>query len=278
MRLLSESFNDMMSRLEEAYGQLAGALDSQKRFVADASHELRTPLTSIRANAGFLIERPDAAPEDREAALHDIAAESERMSRLIHDLLTLARADAGHQLEKAPLDLAALVQDVARQARNLHPAREIRVEVEPARVAGNEDALKQLLWILIDNAVRHTRESGRLRLALTLRNARAHLIVADDGEGISEAHLPHVFERFYQADSARSGGGAGLGLSIARWVVEDHGGTISASNNDHGGATLAIDLPLVPDTSEVPDDAALSPSDANRSPPSEAVPAASACD
>jgi signal transduction histidine kinase len=269
MRRLSESFNDMMARLEEAYRQLAEALDSQKRFVADASHELRTPLTSIRSNAGFLLDRPEAAREDREAALRDIAAESERMSRLIHDLLTLARADAGQHLEKAPLDLAAVLQDIARQARNLHPACEIRVETEPVTIAGNEDALKQLLWILIDNAVRHTHDGGRLRLALVRRDAYARLIVADDGEGIPESHLAHIFERFYQADAARSGGGAGLGLSIARWIVEDHGGGISAHNNDHGGATFALDLPLANDATEALDDHLLA-----QSQPAETVPSA----
>src|ERR1700730_9597113 len=102
----------MLERLADAQSRLAGALEAQRRFVADASHELRTPLTTIRSNAGLLLRRPDIAPADREAALRDIASESERMSRLVHDLLILARADAGQHLEKAPLDLAALVHEV----------------------------------------------------------------------------------------------------------------------------------------------------------------------
>ncbi|HEY7466117.1 MAG TPA: HAMP domain-containing sensor histidine kinase [Dehalococcoidia bacterium] len=251
LRRLSESFNGMMSRLEAAHSRLSDALDSQKRFVADASHELRTPLTTIRSNAGFLLQHPDAKDEDRLAALHDIAGESERMSRLVHDLLTLARADSGFHLEKAPVELAALLQDVTRQAGNLHPSLQFRADGAPASVEGNEDALKQLLWILIDNAARHTGEGGRIRLAAELREDGVSLIVADDGEGIPDADLPHVFDRFYQADVARSKGGSGLGLSIARWIVDEHGGRISAHNNDHGGATVVVELPASPPALEV---------------------------
>jgi signal transduction histidine kinase len=243
LRRLSESFNGMMSRLEAAHRQLSEALDSQKRFVADASHELRTPLTTIRSNAGFLLQHPDAKEEDRLAALKDIASESERMSRLVHDLLTLARADGGFHLEKAPVELAAVVHAVARQAGNLHPSLQVRADAPPASVDGNEDALKQLLWILIDNAARHTGDGGRIRLAVEPRESSVSLIVADDGEGIPEADLPHVFDRFYQADAARSKGGSGLGLSIAHWIVDEHGGRISAHNNDHGGATVVVELP-----------------------------------
>jgi len=243
VRRLSESFNGMMSRLEDAHGRLSGALDSQKRFVADASHELRTPLTTIRSNAGFLLQHPDARTEDREAALGDIASESERMSRLIQDLLTLARADGGFHLEKTDLDLAGVVQDVARQAGNLHPGRQIRADVVAGRVSGSADGIKQLLWILIDNAVRHTSADGRIRVGLEQQDGVARLLVADDGEGIAEADLPRVFDRFYQAGAARSNGGSGLGLSIASWIVEEHGGRISAHNNDHGGATVVVELP-----------------------------------
>jgi signal transduction histidine kinase len=119
VRRLSESFNEMMARLDEAYRRLALALESQQRFVADASHELRTPLTSIRSNTGFLVQHPDARAPDREAALRDIAGESERMSRLVNDLLTLARADAGQRLESRPFDLQATVLDVSRLDRKI---------------------------------------------------------------------------------------------------------------------------------------------------------------
>jgi signal transduction histidine kinase len=244
VRRLSLSFNGMMARLEEARSQLTAALDSQKRFVADASHELRTPLTTIRSNAGFLLQHPDAREQDREAALRDIADESERVSRLIQDLLTLARADGGFRLERAALDLRGLVEDVARQAEKLYTTRDIRSNLQTATVDGNADALKQLLWILLDNAARHTSDGGRIRIAMEQREGYASLMVADDGDGIPEDDIERVFDRFYQANAARSGGASGLGLSIARWIVEEHEGRISANNNDHGGATLRVELPM----------------------------------
>jgi signal transduction histidine kinase len=243
VRRLSESFNAMMTRLQAAYGQLAEALASQKRFVADASHELRTPLTTIRSNTGFLIQRPDARAEDRQAALQDIAGESERMSRLVQDLLTLARADAGYHLEKAAVDLFAIASEVSRQARNLHPQRDIACTGDAVTMAANEDALKQLLWILIENAVRHTGEGGHVRIEVARQGGGARLNVIDDGEGIPSADLERIFDRFYQADAARSGSGAGLGLAIARWIAEEHGGSISARNNRCRGATFSVELP-----------------------------------
>ena len=246
VRRLSESFNGMMSRLQESHLQLSGALESQKRFVADASHELRTPLTTIRANADFLQAHPEAREEDRLAAINDITSESERMSRLIQELLTLARADGGFHLEKSPLNLAPLVEDVMRQAASTHPDRNLRADTSPASIEANQDAIKQLLWILIDNAARHTAEGGNIRLALEQRDSALELIVADDGEGIPEADLPRVFDRFFQADAARAAGRSGLGLSIASWIAEEHGGRISARNNDHGGATVIVDFPLSP--------------------------------
>jgi signal transduction histidine kinase len=244
VRRLSESFNGMMSRLEDAYGRLSDTVEAQRRFVADASHELRTPLTTIRSNAGFLLQHQDAREEDRRAAVEDIASESDRMSRLIHDLLTLARADGGHHLETGPVELGSLVSDVARQAGKLYPELQVRTDVQEVSVTGNEDGLKQLLWILIDNAVRHTRSDGRIRLAVETDVGKVRLMVVDDGEGIPPADLSRIFDRFYQADIARSKGGSGLGLSIATWIVDEHGGAISARNNDHGGATISIELPL----------------------------------
>ena len=246
VRLLSESFNGMMSRLEESHLQLSGALESQKRFVADASHELRTPLTTIRANADFLQAHPEARQEDRLAAITDITSESERMSRLVQELLTLARADGGFHLEKTPLNLGPIVEDVVRQAANIHTTRNLRANAAPMSIEANEDAVKQLLWILIDNAARHTAEGGNIRLALEQRDGALELIVADDGEGIPEDDLPRVFDRFFQADAARAAGRSGPGLSIASWIVEEHGGGIAARNNDHGGATVLVEFPLSP--------------------------------
>ena len=244
VRLLTGSFNGMLDRLQQAYRELEDALNSQKRFVADASHELRTPLTTIRTNAGYLLQAGDADPGERAAALRDITAESERMSRLVRDLLTLARADAGHRLEMSPLDLTPAVADVCRQARTLYPVRCIDlVHDESVPLHGNEDALKQLVWILVDNAVKHTNDGGHIRLELVHRMGRAVLHVTDDGRGIPRDDLAHIFDRFYQADAARSDGSAGLGLAIARWIAAEHGGRVLAYNNRTRGATLRVELP-----------------------------------
>jgi two-component system OmpR family sensor kinase len=242
---LQRSFNQMLRQLEDAYLRLRSALVAQRRFVADASHELRTPLTTIRGNVGLLLKRDDITSEDRVAALNDIAGESERMSRMVQDLLTLARADAGYHLEKAPIDLRPIVQDVSRQAQALQPTRRIELlDGVPAFVNGNADAIKQLLWILIDNAFKHTGEDGYIRLRLLRNGQSASLVVSDDGPGIAKEDLERIFERFYQADAARSGEGTGLGLAIARWIAREHGGRVYAGNNPEGGAAFTVELPV----------------------------------
>jgi signal transduction histidine kinase len=240
---LTASFNHMLQQLQDAYSRLQGALAAQRRFVADASHELRTPLTTIRSNAGLMLNREDITAEDRHAALQDIADESERMSRLVQDLLMLARADAGYHLDRAPLDVQPIVQDVYRQAQKLHPTRGLELtDSAAAPINGNSDALKQLVWILVDNAVKFTPEGGHVRMALTSQNGHVHLTVADEGPGIPEADRERIFQRFYQADPARSSDGSGLGLAIAQWIAVEHGGTISARNGERG-AVFDVELP-----------------------------------
>jgi len=244
--LLSTSFNRMLQRLDDANRQLAAALDMQRRFVADASHELRTPLTTIRGNAELLAYGPSVSDQVREAAGRDVARESERMSRLVENLLTLAQADAGQRLQLAPLNLRPVFEEVVRQARAVHPAREFSsAELSDATVNGDRDALTQLLWILLDNAVKFTRDGGCIAVSLRNSDRRAELVLADDGSGIPDGDLERIFERFYRADSSRSGKGAGLGLAIARWIVEQHGGTITARNNSGPGATFTITVPTL---------------------------------
>jgi signal transduction histidine kinase len=254
---LSRSFSAMMDRLAEAYGRLAAALQAQQRFTADASHELRTPLTTIRNNAEFLLQHPDAREADRGAALADIAGESRRLSGLVENLLMLARADGGAVVvRRAPIDLAVVAEAVCGRAAGLHPDRQIEFSATPARaVTGDPDLLPQLLWILLDNAVRFTgriRTDGRIWVAVTQRGERVQLTVADNGTGLPPGSEHRVFERFYRADQSRSGGGAGLGLAIAAWIVREHGGEIVAANNDRGGATFSIDLPAAPLLAEPP--------------------------
>jgi signal transduction histidine kinase len=235
----------MLRQLEDAYHRLQSALIAQRRFVADASHELRTPLTTIRGNVGLLLKREDITTDDRLAALNDIAGESERMSRMVQDLLTLARADAGYHLDKAPIDLLPIMQEVTRQAQTLQPLRRIELlDSWPVPVQGNADAIKQLLWILIDNAFKHTHEGGRIHLRLENGRQVARLMVADDGPGIPAEDLERVFERFYQSDASRSGEGTGLGLAIARWIAKEHGGQVTAGNDPRGGAAFTVELPV----------------------------------
>ncbi|HEY3062973.1 MAG TPA: HAMP domain-containing sensor histidine kinase [Chloroflexota bacterium] len=239
---LSAAFNGMLQRLEETQQQLTSALEAQRRFVADSSHELRTPLTTVRSNAGLLLQRTDLAEEDRQAALRDIATESERMGRLVGDLLTLARADAGQQLQRAVVDLAGLLDEVVGQAQRAYPSRSISAWTETAEMDGDAEALKQLLWIMLSNAAKYTRDGGRIDLRLTCAGGSVVLAVADDGVGIPDGDEARIFDRFYRANAARSGEGAGLGLSIARWIVEQHGGTIVARNRAGGGAEFTVRL------------------------------------
>jgi two-component system, OmpR family, sensor kinase len=242
--LLAASFNRMLDELHDAYRGLGRTLDAQRQFVADASHELRTPLTTIQGNAGLLADGPPITEEVRRAAASDIVEESERMARLVDRMLTLARADSGLELELTPVELRPLVSEVSRQAGAVHPDRTFKVEAVEASVAGDEDALRQLLWILLDNATHHARSTVSVRLSVD--GGWARLMVGDDGPGIAPEDRERVFERFYRADPSRTGHGAGLGLTIARWITDQHGGRIVAAGGPDGGAGLHVDLPLLP--------------------------------
>jgi two-component system OmpR family sensor kinase len=234
--LLSTSFNRMLEQLQDSF-------ESQRRFVADASHELRTPLTTIQGNAGLLARGPEVSDEVRRAAAADISAETSRMTRLVDRMLTLARADSGLELGLAPLELEPVVLEVCRQAQTVHPDRELLTVATSATIAGDEDAVRQLIWILLDNALRHARY--RVTVTLSTEGEWARLTVADDGPGIDASDREKVFERFYRSDRARSGQGAGLGLSIARWIVEQHHGRILAGEGQEGGgAAIYVDLPV----------------------------------
>jgi two-component system OmpR family sensor kinase len=241
--LLATSFNRMLEQLQDSF-------ESQRRFVADASHELRTPLTTIQGNAGLLSQGPAIDDSVRRAAAGDIVAESDRMARLVDRMLTLARADSGLQLVLAPMPFKPLVTGVCRQAASLHPETTIDVDAVEATVAGDEDALRQLLWILIDNASRYAR--SKITVRLSIDGSWARLMVGDDGSGIAVEDRDRVFERFFKSDTARTRSGAaqtdhgaGLGLSIARWIAEQHHGRIVAADSPDGGAGLFVDLPFL---------------------------------
>jgi signal transduction histidine kinase len=245
---LTTSFNAMIERLQTSQADLAAALAAQQRFVADASHELRTPLSTIRTNAEFLRERPDATPDDRAEAMADLASEAERMSRLVDGLLVLARADAGVAFERRPVDLRAVATEEARRVLPPGRARDetpgVRVSSEgSALVSGDPDALGRAIRVLIDNAFRHG--NPPVGITVTNRDRRVRVEVRDAGPGMPQGSEERIFERFYRADPARSGEGTGLGLSIARAIVQAHGGTIRATAADGGGAAVTIELPAL---------------------------------
>jgi len=195
---LTETFNAMLGRLHSAYQRLAQAHQTQQQFVADASHELRTPLTSIRGNVEFLRKAKDAEPELREEALQDIAGEAERMSRLVNDLLALARADAGLVLEREPLVLNDLLQEVVRSARYLTGEVDLIsgdwTATENRLVSANPDYLNRLLLILLDNASKYTAAGGVVVVSTTRRDAELGVTVRDSGCGIPLEAQPHIFE------------------------------------------------------------------------------------
>ncbi len=240
--VLTTSFNAMLDDVAAAQARQADALAAQRRFAADASHELRTPLTTIRTNAEFLAEHPDVAAADRAEALADVAAEAARMARLVDGLLTLARTDAGAAPERRAVDLAGIALEVARTADRSIPGRAVRLTSDgPAVVDGDPDLLARLVWILVDNAHRHG--AGDIDLDVRASNGANRLSVADRGPGIAADDRERVFERFSRTDASRTGGGAGLGLAIARSIVEQHGGSIWIDARDGGGAVVSVELP-----------------------------------
>jgi signal transduction histidine kinase len=240
---LTASFNAMMDRLQHAQTRLSTALAAQQRFTADASHELRTPLTTIRSNAGFLRAHRDADPADTAAAIADIDLESQRMTRLVDDLLALARADSSQPLALGDVDMGRLVADVTAQATRTHPGRRFHPQTVGATVRGDAETLRRVLWILLDNAIAHTGDNGQIWTTVTVDGTAAVISVADDGAGIPEGMHERIFDRFVRADPVSRPEGTGLGLAIARSVVQAHQGQIAAVTNDAGGATFTIRLP-----------------------------------
>ncbi len=236
---LAVTFNEMLESLERAYA-------AQQRFVSDASHELRAPLTVLQANLELLRRARDLPPPEREQALADAHVEAERLGRLVADLLALARADAGLQLRHELVELDRVLMDVLGEARHLARGQRLEVgELEPVHVVGDADRLKQLVLILVDNAIKYTPAPGRVVLSLRRDGPTVRLTVRDTGVGIAAEALPHVFERFYRADPARSRdpGGTGLGLPIGRWIAMQHGGTIELESVPGRGTTALVTLP-----------------------------------
>ncbi|GKS09617.1 sensor histidine kinase [Paenibacillus chitinolyticus] len=259
---LTVTINGMLGRLQLVYSELEEAYRAQRRFVSDASHELRTPLTTIRGNVELLekmwsrtLTSGQAGGQDKEQmemsieAMQDIAGEAHRMSRLVNDMLSLARADAGFEMQRQPLELRPLVEEVARRAQFL--PRQVQWEVgdlEPLTdvvVVGNKDYVQQLLFIFIENAFKYT-EEGSVRLDALRSGDQVGLRIADTGIGMDKEEVPHIFDRFYRADVSRGRtAGTGLGLSIAKWIIDEHKGSIEVKTRQGEGSTFIIWLPVV---------------------------------
>lgn len=263
---LTDTLNGMLTRIEKAYNHLEETNAAQRRFVSDASHELRTPLTTIRGNSDLLYKMwsadgetagvtetamsSEARREMSLEAVRDISEEARRMSGLVGDLLSLARADAGYEMEMELLPLRQLAEEAARRASFLPRKAEWNVgplfDLDDAWVNANHDYLLQLLFILIENAFKYT-PSGEVRLFAARSGDRIGLVVADTGIGIREEDLPHIFDRFYRADPSRGEtSGTGLGLSIAKWIADMHQGHLEVRSRPAGGTVFTLWLPLQP--------------------------------
>jgi two-component system OmpR family sensor kinase len=242
---LGVALNQMVTRIEHAFAETSASEEKLRRFVADASHELRTPLTSIRGYAQLL--RMGAAGDEAETATRRIDREAARMASLVDDHQLLARLDQGRPLAREPVDVAAIVRDLGDDARMLEPARPISVDVPDGSVVvlGDESRLRQLLTNLIGNVRRHT--EPRTACALQVRSTDTDVLVtvADNGAGMDADDAAHAFDRFYRADASRNrdSGGSGLGLSIAKAIVDAHGGDITLETGIDAGTRVTIRLP-----------------------------------
>ena len=239
---LGRTLQDMLDNLEASRTETEDALARQRQFVADASHELRTPLTSILANLELLAEVLDG--ERREAAESALRS-SQRMRRLVGDLLLLARADANRALPHAPTDIGQVLIDAAAEIGPIADGHELMVDPRPAIVDGSRDELHRMALNLMENAIRHTPPGTRVHAAVRRRDGEAVLTVEDDGPGVPDDLREQVFERFVRGAGDR-GSSSGLGLSIVRAVAESHGGGVQLE--DAGpGARFVVHLPLAAD-------------------------------
>ena len=237
---LAKTFNTMLEQLEEAYQKVSGALEMQRDFLADVSHELRTPLTTLRGNLGLLRHEPPIPEDEAADILNDMVDETDRMIRLVNELLEQARADSTKNMLLEPVNLKILLQDVVRQAKLLSEDRQISLDVpDDLSVMATKDALKQVMLILVDNAIKHSQRD--IMLEAQRVDDEVEIRVIDYGKGLSPEELTHVFERFYRADRL-SGNGFGLGLSIAKGLVENMNGRISMTSIVGVGTTVTLRL------------------------------------
>jgi two-component system, OmpR family, sensor kinase len=242
---LAQIFNELLARLDGSFSQ-------QRRFMADASHELRTPVAIVCGESEVALAREQRTPEEYRQALEIVHDEGRRLTRLVEDLFTLARADAGqYPLVLTNLYLDETVSDCARSLRSVAMQRGLDLHCEPPPrempFRGDEGLLRRMVQNLLDNSLKHTAPGGHVRISLGADNQHYSIKVTDSGAGIPAGARAHVFERFFRVDKSRSrndaGGGAGLGLSIAAWIAEMHGGRIALGASDQNGTTFTITIP-----------------------------------
>ena len=242
---LAATFNELLERLQSSFAQ-------QRQFMADASHELRTPLSVMRTAAEVTLEQPQRDESEYREALTMIDRQTDRLTRIVEDMFTLARADAGkRELSKHDFYLDELLAETASAAAVLAKRKGVIVECTSGKETpyrGDEDLLRQMILNLLDNAIKFTSAGGRVHLQLSQNNSKHLITISDTGPGIPAEAQPYIFERFYRADHARSrsdqvnGSGAGLGLSIARWIAEAHDGSLTLQQSDHTGSVFVASL------------------------------------
>ena len=249
--LLAGTFNELLARLE-------GSVEQQRQFMADASHELRTPVNIARTAARVALQQPTRTEAEYRETLEVIEQETIRLSRIVDDMFTLTRADAGsYPVRPMPMYLDELIDDVVRASQVVAAARNVTVTadtVHPAPFTGDEDLIRRLIVNVVDNAVRFSPEGGVVRIALDRSGNKYAVSITDQGPGISADVQPRIFERFYRVDVARSregDGGAGLGLALARWIAQVHQGDITLAASSRLGSTFVITLPAPNDVSSL---------------------------
>jgi signal transduction histidine kinase len=237
----------MLGRLEVATRQLDSTLEAQRQFVAEASHQLRTPLTSLEGNVQLLArlcaeDCPAAAVGLHQEILTDLDQETDRMARVVNNLLALARADAQQHLVLRPLELEPLMREAFRTARALSESVTVRLEDVPldVRINADRDRFVELLTILLDNAVRYSPPDGEVVLRALADDSQVRVEVADNGPGIDPDERVRIFERFYRARATSSVEGAGLGLAVARWIAAEHRARLTVIDNVPSGSVFQV--------------------------------------
>ena len=224
---------------------------TQRQFMADAAHELRTPVATTRTAANVALQQPQREELEYRDTLTIIEQQATRLSRIVDDMFTLARADAGiYPVRQMPMYLDEVVDDVVRAARVLASTRNVSIEaatIPSAALTGDEDLIRRLMVNLLDNAIRYTPAGSTVRVDLEQASGGYALSISDHGPGIPADVQPHIFERFYRADAARTrrdgaDGGAGLGLALARWIAEAHGGHLTLAQSSEAGTTFTAFL------------------------------------